>query len=70
MLSQFSLATPIFLRQGYDVALAVPELTLWTRLALDLEIQLPLPPECEIKGVHHHVWLQSFVTHTEVYRAL
>ena len=28
------------------VALAVLELTLWTRLAWNLEIHLPLPPKC------------------------
>jgi hypothetical protein len=28
------------------VALAVLELTLWTRLAWNSEIHLPLPPEC------------------------
>jgi hypothetical protein len=36
------------------VALAVLELTLQNRLALDSEIYLPLPPECGIKGLCHH----------------
>jgi hypothetical protein len=40
------LPTPLgfffFLRQGFSVALAVLELTLWTRLASNSEIRLPL----------------------------
>ena len=37
----------VFLRQGFSVALAVPELALSTRLVLGLtEIPLPLPPQC------------------------
>jgi hypothetical protein len=35
-----------FLRQFLCVALAVLELTLQTRLALNSEICLPLPPKC------------------------
>lgn len=35
------------LRQGFSViALAILELVLETRLASDLEIRLPVPPEC------------------------
>lgn len=37
------------------VALAVLELTLWTRLALNSEIQMPLPPKCwDQRCAPHH----------------
>jgi hypothetical protein len=46
---------PLFLGgRGLFVALAVLEPTLQTRLALNSEICLPLPPSAGIKGVRHH----------------
>ena len=43
-----------FLETGFlCVALAVLELTLYTRLAWNSEIRPPLPPSAGIKGVRH-----------------
>jgi hypothetical protein len=44
--SSFLLHSLCFLRQGFSVALAVLELTLKTRLVLNSEIHLLLPPKC------------------------
>jgi hypothetical protein len=46
-----------FLETGFFcIALAVLELTLYSRVALNSEIHLPLPclPSAGIKGVYHH----------------
>jgi hypothetical protein len=44
-----------FFETGFLCAiLAVLELTLWTKLALNSEIYLLYLPNAGIKGVHHH----------------
>jgi hypothetical protein len=48
----------LFFETGFlYVALAVLELTLYTRLASNSEIHLLLPPECGIKGISYHARL-------------
>ena len=44
------------------VALAVLELTLKTRLALNSEIRQLLPPSAGIKGVRHHTWPSPIIS--------
>ena len=45
----------VVLRQSLYLALTVLELTMQTRLALNLEIYLPLPPECwDLRHVQQH----------------
>jgi hypothetical protein len=45
----------LFSRQSFSVALAVPELTLWTRLTSNSQRSASLClPSAGIKGVHHH----------------
>ena len=46
------------------IALAVLELILWTRLASNSEICLPLLPSCWIKGVRHIAWLTELLRAT------
>ena len=45
----------VVLRQSLYLALTVLELTMQTRLALNSEIYLPLPPECwDLRDVQQH----------------
>ena len=63
----FSFLCFCFSRQGFSVALEpVQDLTIIDQTGLELiEIHLPLPPKCWIKGVHHHRLASSTLTVTQ-----